>query len=123
MQRASLVLSSLKLSPEIDDLDRRVLSAWNAAVGKRIAAKTRAVALVRGRLTVEVEDSVWQQQLNKLCPFLLDNLERTLGPGVVGDITFKPMPARRPAAVAQHANGIADPVMSVLYERSQRRAG
>ncbi|HEY1185272.1 MAG TPA: DciA family protein, partial [Bryobacteraceae bacterium] len=38
-------------------------AAWPQAVGKRIAAHTRAAKLVRRRLVVEVEDQIWQRQL------------------------------------------------------------
>ena len=123
MQRAARVLGTLKLSPEIDDIDRRVRSAWKAAAGKKVEAHTRAVALVRGALIVEVEDPVWQKQLNTLRHFLIGNLSKTLGEGIVKEIDFRPMPRRRPAGVASHATGIEDPVMHILYERSRRRSG
>ena len=64
------------------------------AVGKKIAQRTRPTNLVRGTLVVEVEDFVWQRQLNTLRHFLLRNLHKELGEPLVTEIDFRPMPRR-----------------------------
>ena len=94
MQRAGSLIGKLKLSPEMADPESRARAAWALAAGKKIAAHTLASALVRGTLVVEVEDFVWQKQLNTLRHFLLRNLKEVLGPDVVKEIDFRPMPKR-----------------------------
>ena len=53
---------------------------------------------MRGTLVVEVEDIVWQRQLNTLRHFLLRNLHKELGEALVTEIDFRPMPRRVGAA-------------------------
>jgi hypothetical protein len=74
---------------------------------------------------VEVEDFVWQKQLNTLRHFLLRNLREILGKDVVTEIDFRPMPKRiRPqraeSARRLDSNGIQDPVMAMLYRQSKK---
>ena len=66
MERAGRLIGKLKLPKAVLDPESMARSAWPAAVGKRIAARTRAVKLVRHSLVVECEDAVWQRQLNTL---------------------------------------------------------
>ena len=129
MQRAGSLIGKLKLSPELADPQARARAAWTLAAGKKIAAHTAASALVRGTLVVEVEDMVWQRQLNTLRHFLLRNLREVLGEEMVTEIDFRPMrhtaPERRKPQRAESArrdaNGIEDPVMALLYRQSQKR--
>ncbi len=125
MQRAGTLFGKLKLSPDIDP-ETRARAAWTLAAGKKIAAHTLASALVRGTLIVEVEDMVWQKQLNTLRHFLLRNLKEALGEALVTEIDFRPMPKRiQPqravSARRQDSNGIDDPVMAMLYRQSKKR--
>ena len=125
MERAGSLIGKLKLSPETADPETRARAAWGLAAGKKIAAHTLASALVRGTLVVEVEDMVWQKQLNTLRHFLLRNLKEALGGDVVKEIDFRPMPPRRKPQRAESArrpesNGIQDPVMAMLYRKSKR---
>ena len=125
MQRAGSLIGKLKLSPEMADPETRARAAWTLAAGKKIAVHTRASALVRGTLVVEVEDFVWQKQLNTLRHFLLRNLKEALGEELVTGIDFRPMPARRKpqrAETARGTDGIEDPVMAMLYRQSKSRA-
>jgi predicted nucleic acid-binding Zn ribbon protein len=118
------------MSGGVNDPEIRACAAWNAAAGKKIAQYTRATALVRGTLVVEVEDIVWQRQLNTLRGFLLRNLGKVLGDDLVREIDFRPMPPRRkpqPASTARpdlsdDASGIQDPVLALLYKQSRRKA-
>lgn len=84
--------------------------------------------LVRDTLVVEVEDWIWQHQLNTLRHFLLRNLADVLGEALIREIDFRPTPRRRPAqsaCVPQPASakveGIEDPVLGLLYQQSQNR--
>jgi predicted nucleic acid-binding Zn ribbon protein len=124
MERAGRLLGKLKLSPELADPESRTCAAWAPAAGKKIAEHTRARALVRGALVVEVEDQVWQRQLSTLRHFLLRNLTEMLGEQLVTELDFRPMPKRmmpQRAEKARPAEGIADPVLEMLYKRSRKK--
>ena len=131
MERAASLLAKLKSKNlPLEDLAR---AAWPQAAGKRLATRTRAVGLVRQTLVIEVEDTVWRQQLNSLRGQLLTNLTRVMGAGVVDSIEFRVAPARRPpqreefasAPAASHdeADRIADPVLRRIYRQSRARSG
>jgi len=125
MQRAGSLIKKLKLPAGSDSPEDRAKAAWAIAAGPKIANHTIAANLVRNTLVVEVGDITWQRQLNTLRYFLLNNLEKVLGEALVTEIDFRPMPPRRQpqrAEVARaDANGIADPVLSMLYRQSQKR--
>jgi len=123
MLRAGQLIGKLKLSRDPADAEARAVAAWRVAAGKKIAAHTRAIALVRTSLVVEVEDVVWQRQLNTLRHFLVRNLADALGEALVIDIDFRPTPPKRQpqrAAVARPGR-IEDPVLDLLYRESQHR--
>ena len=125
MERAGSLIGKLKLSAEVADPEARARAAWSLAAGKKIAAHTLAAGLVRGTLVVEVEDIVWQKQLNTLRHFLLRNLKEALGEELVTEIDFRPMPRRiKPQRAASakgvESHGIQDPVMAMLYRKSKR---
>ena len=124
MERAGRLFNRMDLPP--DALETRARAAWRIAAGKKVAKYTRATALVRTTLLVEVGDIIWQRQLSTMRVHLLKNLDRELGVGVVTEIDFRPTPARRPPQVAASARGdaplfegIQDPVMALIYKRSQ----
>jgi hypothetical protein len=122
MERAGRLIGKLKL--DVDDPELRARAAWKVAAGKKIAEHTRAVALVRGSLVVEVEDQIWQRQLKTLSGFLLRNIEKALGEAMVTDIDFRPMPKRREPQRAERAIGrevVDDPVLDMLYRQSRKR--
>jgi hypothetical protein len=126
MERAGRLVGKLNLPSQVVDGEARARAAWPMAAGKKIARHTRATALVRGTLVVEVGDAVWQKQLVPLRHFLIRNLKQELGEGVVSEIDFRPTPARRPPQPAPsarpaptHTDGIQDPVLAMLYRRSQ----
>jgi len=122
MERAGRLIGKLKL--EVDDPQLRARAAWKVAAGKKIAEHTRAVALVRGSLVVEVEDQIWQRQLKTLSGFLVRNLEKALGEALVTDIDFRPMPRRREPQRAARARGkedVQDPVLDLLYRQSRKK--
>jgi|SRR5579862_7205704 len=132
MERAGKALAKLNLSPAIA-ADELAFAAWTAAVGKRIARHAPAKALVRGRLVVEAEDAIWQQQLFHLRFDILAKLSEVLGGGIVTDLEFRiAKPTRRPPQSAQshaenrppahasdEADRIEDPVMRILYKQSR----
>ena len=134
MERAGRIIGKLKFPQEAIDSEAMAKSAWPAAVGKKIAAKTRAMKVVRSTLVIECEDQVWQRQLNTLRGYILGNLENLLGTGVITNLDLRPMTpkrgmqtevAARPfelGAVNDEADQIKDPVFRLLYKQSRRKA-
>ena len=131
MQRASLLLRGMKLPGDTITPDEIAIAAWPVAVGKIVAAHTRAVKLVRTRLVVEVEDAVWQRQLFTLTGQILRTLAKHLGPGMVEDLEFRVVPRRRapqraaspvPAQAVDEADTIEDPVLRGIYRASRTKA-
>src|ERR1017187_6675715 len=129
MERASKLIR--RLSGDVITPEQLCCAAWPEAVGDRVAGHTRPAKLVRTRLVVEVEDHTWQRQLFALTPHILNNLEKTLGQGLVEDLEFRIVPRRRdpvmarqavPALLADDADAIADPVMRGLYKLSRKKA-
>jgi predicted nucleic acid-binding Zn ribbon protein len=131
MERACKLIRSLRLPGETIDRDKVACAAWALSVGRKIAAHTRAARMVRTRLIVEVEDAIWQRQLFTLTAQILRKLEQSLGQGVVEHIEFRIVPRRRepqraaaamPAAIADEANEINDPVLRSIYRASRKKA-
>jgi hypothetical protein len=66
---------------------------------------------------------IWQRQLYALRHHLLRNLADILGESLVTELDFRPMLKRRGPQTAEtpRADGIADPVMSLLYQQSKKK--
>jgi hypothetical protein len=131
MERASRLMGKLTSGGGPIDVDDLARAAWPLAVGKKVAARTRASRMVRTRLIVEVEDPIWRKQLFTLSRQILANLERHLGKGIVEDLEFRVIPPRREvqrAAVAQpalafdDADQIADPFLRNIYKCARKKA-
>jgi hypothetical protein len=131
MERASKVVRGLKLSSDVLSGEELACAVWPQAVGKKIAAHTRASRMVRTRLIVEVEDGTWQRQLFALTAQILGNLEKSVGGGLVKDLEFRIVPRRRepqraaeavPALFRDEADSIDDPVMRGIYKASRKKA-
>jgi predicted nucleic acid-binding Zn ribbon protein len=131
MERASKLIRGLRLSGDVLSAEDLACAVWPQAVGKKIAAHTRACRMVRTRLIVEVEDYTWQRQLFSLTPHILGNLEKSVGGGLVKDLEFRIVPRRRepqraaqavPALFPDDADGIADPVLRDIYKASRKKA-
>ena len=135
MERASKLIRGLRLPGGTLSGEELACAVWSQAVGKKIAAHTRAAKLVRTRLVIEVEDDTWRRQLNALSRHMVWNLEQVLGKGMVEDLEFRVVPRRRepqraPAAVpalcanesADESAAIADPVMRSIYRAARKKA-
>lgn len=132
MEQAGRLIAKMKAkgTPSAGEL---AVAAWPAAIGKRLAAKTKAIGVVRERLVVEVEDAVWQRNLHGLRNQILFNLTNLLGESAPQDLEFKigipRMPPRRAepsysaSLFADEADRIADPVLRRIYIMSRRKAG
>lgn len=131
MERAGRLLSKMKSDTiRAEDLARK---AWSRAVGAKVAARTRAVQLVRDRLVVEVEDEVWRKQLITLTDQIVKRLESFLGAGVVADLEFRiGVPRIKPQRetslplfdhlpASDEARRIEHPIFRRLYVASRRQ--
>ena len=128
MERASKVLGKLNLPAGTVTQEDLVCSAWAGAVGKKIAAHSRAAKLVRTHLVIEVEDAIWQRQLFALRGQIVRKIEESVGAGLVEDIEFRvaprrlgPQRAQRSMPNADEANDIADPILRNIYRASRKR--
>jgi hypothetical protein len=132
MERVSRLIGRLPSGGSAIDAEGLARAAWPAAVGKKIAARTRPGRMVRTRLIVEVEDKLWQRQLFALSGQIVSNLARQLGQGIVEDVEFRIVPPRRdsqraevaqPAlAAADDADQIADPGLRRIYRSARKKA-
>jgi predicted nucleic acid-binding Zn ribbon protein len=127
MDRAGKFIRKLNLPEECVTAQELAKAAWPHAVGKRIAAHTRAVGLNGGFLIVEVADSVWQTQLEALRGQILPKLREIAGDDAVAGIEFRRGVPRRPAARAgdtpgDEADQIRDPGLRRLYVASRKRS-
>ncbi|MBL0160114.1 MAG: DUF721 domain-containing protein [Bryobacterales bacterium] len=138
MERAGRIISKLKSARKHFTLEDLSCAAWPAAVGKRLASRTRAVTLKGNRLIVEVEDDLWRRNLEVLQPQILRNFADLLEGAAPTHIEFRIGIPRRPpqreeapgaftltspvARIKDDADGIADPVLRRIYINSRRKA-
>jgi hypothetical protein len=130
MERIGRAVAQLKLSNHGVTDEKLARAAWAAAVGKKIANRTKAVALVRNRLVVEVEDQLWQRNLFGLRQQVLRRLDEVLGRRVVEELEFRiAVPRLQPARAempftleADEADGIRDPVLRTIYKSARKKA-
>ena len=130
MERASRLIAKLRFSSDTIGLEDLARAAWPVAVGPKIAAHARVARLVGKRLVVAVDDPIWQRQLFALTRHILVNIEKHLGQGLIADMEFRVVPARREPQRAETAAGtaadeaerISDPVLRNIYKASRRKS-
>jgi predicted nucleic acid-binding Zn ribbon protein len=81
------VLKSLEIDKKMDET--KALALWPEAVGPKIAANTRAVSVIRGRLLVEARSPAWVQECSLLKNKIKKKINDKIGADAVKDITFK----------------------------------
>jgi predicted nucleic acid-binding Zn ribbon protein len=131
MDQASRIIAQWQGVSDVISAEQIACGSWKRAVGKRVAAHTRALKLVRTTLVVEVEDELWQRNLWKLRYQVLRSLEKAIGSEIVSDLEFRIMPQRREPqrdtgerlalAPLDEADAIADPGLRRVYRTSRRR--
>jgi hypothetical protein len=132
MDQASRIIAQWSGASDLITGDRIACGAWKKAVGKRLGERTRAVKLVRDKLIVEVEDETWRKNLWGLRFQILKNLVKAIGPGIVENLEFRVMPARREAqreiipallvpGLTDDSSEISDPGMRRIYRNARRR--
>lgn len=63
-------------------------AAWREIAGEALSRRTRPIALVKKRLTVAVNDAVWQRNLEDLAPGFIARLNRITGDRTITFIDF-----------------------------------
>jgi Dna[CI] antecedent, DciA len=134
MDQASRIIAQWSGVSDVISPERIACGAWKKAVGKRIAARTKALKLVRTTLVVEVEDEVWRRNLWSLRYQILRNLEKSVGPEIVAELELRVMPPRREPQRAvgagaedlvlrpiDDAEAIEDPGLRRIYKAARRR--
>jgi hypothetical protein len=131
MERASRLMGQLNFPSDSVSGEQLVCAAWSATVGARIAKHARAERLVRTKLIVGVDDSVWQRQLFGMSRMILSKLTENLGDGlVVDELEFRvaapkrgPQRAERSTSTgpADESDGIEDEDLRRLYIASRKR--
>jgi predicted nucleic acid-binding Zn ribbon protein len=131
MERASRLMGKLNFPGDSFSGEQLVCAAWIATVGTRIAKHARAERLVRTKLIVGVDDSVWQRQLFGMSRMILAKLAENLGDGVVvDDLEFRvaqqkrgPQRAERSttASSGDEADDIEDDNLRRLYLTSRKK--
>jgi hypothetical protein len=80
---------------------------------------------------VEVQDMIWQRQLNTLSRQIVKNLTDIVGKGLITDVELRPMTPKRMAQRAEaprqqptsdEADAIADPMLRRGYRISRKKA-
>jgi hypothetical protein len=67
---------------------RRVRATWEAVLPAHLLSRSRLVEVRRRELWVEVTAPAWTQELQFHKPRILEELEKSLGRGVIKDIRF-----------------------------------
>jgi len=130
MERASRLMGQLNFPGDSVSAEQLVCAAWSAAVGARIAKHARAERLVRTKLIVGVDDSVWQRQLFAMSRMILSKLTENLGERlVVDELEFRVAAQKRGPQRAERsttrppdeADGIEDADLRRLYVTSRKK--
>jgi len=128
MERAGKVLLRSKAQADCVTPEMLLLASWPAAVGKKIAARTKAVKVVRDHLVVEVEDTVWQGQLIPMRGQIATALAKFSGSNLVKTIEFRVAPPRRmpvrETTVVREGDPeqVVDPVLRRIYAANRKKA-
>ena len=129
MERAAKVLGSMKLTKAGIYSEQIAVASWPQAVGKTIAKRTRAVSVYDGILQIEVEDALWEKNLQSLESQILGKLSHTLGPGRIRALRFRIGVARRAPQREEtlpiscdEADTIEDAIFRRIYINSRKRS-
>jgi hypothetical protein len=132
MERAGRILSRLRSASGTLTSSQLAGSAWPAAVGYRIASRTRVTSFENGRMVVEAEDALWQKNLASFSAQILANLRTLLLESAPVHIEFRVGARRRPpqreepaggtGLFATEPSGISDPTLDYIYRLSRRKA-
>ena len=81
------LLKNLEIDKKVDE--GQALLIWPEAAGPKMAAKTRADSVYRGRMTVLAQNPVWVQECTFMRVQIKDKLNKLLGREIIKEIVFK----------------------------------
>lgn len=90
MERVFSTIPSVLASASSDEstAEALVFAAWKNVAGEAVNRRTHAVKLAGRKLTVAVDDAVWQRNLAELAPGFIARINRIAGEGTVRFIEF-----------------------------------
>jgi predicted nucleic acid-binding Zn ribbon protein len=68
--------------------EQRAVVDWHDVVGRKVADHSRAVRVDRGRLFVEVDSSVWAQELTLMKRTIVRELNARIGDEIIQNVHF-----------------------------------
>ena len=80
------VVRDLGLGKKLNE--QRAVVEWTEVVGERVAAHSRALRVDGGRLLVEVDSSVWAQELSLMRRRIVRDINERIGKGVIETVHF-----------------------------------
>ncbi|MCD6353435.1 MAG: DUF721 domain-containing protein, partial [Proteobacteria bacterium] len=91
MENIKLILKNLSQKRELNSVFKchRIIKIWQDAVGPRIARHSQPKRLQNNTLWVEVDSSVWMQQLHFMEEKMKEKLNQMMGASMIEKIRFK----------------------------------
>jgi len=81
------LLKGLEIDKKMDE--GQALLIWPEAAGPKMAARTRADSVHRGRMTVLAQNPAWVQECTFMRLQINDKLNKMLGREIIKEIVFK----------------------------------
>ena len=81
------LLKNLEIDKKVDE--GQALLVWPEAAGPKMAAKTKADSVYRGRMTVLAQNPSWVQECTFMRIQIKDKLNKLLGREIIKEIVFK----------------------------------
>jgi len=91
MENIKLILENIFKKQKLNSVSTcsRIIEIWQDAVGPRIARHSRPKRLQNKTLWVDVDSSVWMQQLYFMEEKIKAKLNQIIGPSIINKIRFK----------------------------------
>lgn len=83
----SLILKKKGLAKGMEEYN--ALSQWHRIVGEQISRHTNPVLIKKGRAIIEVDDSVWINELSFLKNKIIEKFNTSIGKTIIKDISFR----------------------------------
>ena len=81
------LLKNLEIDKKVDE--GQALLIWAEVVGPKMAARTRAESVYRGRMTVLAQNPAWVQEGTFMRVQIREKLNKMLGREIIKEIIFK----------------------------------
>ncbi|MBI5804512.1 DUF721 domain-containing protein [candidate division TA06 bacterium] len=81
------LLKNLEIDKKVDE--GQALLIWAEAAGPKMAVRTRAESVYRGRMTVLAQNPAWVQECTFMRIQIKDKLNKMLGREIIKEIVFR----------------------------------